>query len=199
MHEFVCSEAQPTMPLSVADMVTPNGSVYLGEIFLTINPVDINPGSLGLHCKKSPSLLDTVAGTGHIIENVARAADLQSADVAGGNCDFKVVDTSTCQVTCRRCLSVLGDAQIAPDNADYKTAAGAGGDDSRSAAMTPRDGHFDLADMQDIKCLRDRVCWQSGRGGSSPGIFGSPVLVERLMTGCSVEQVYIALVLSWNS
>jgi hypothetical protein len=180
MHEFVCSESTPTMPLSVTDMATPKGWMYLSDIFLSVNPVSLRPGALLFRCKQHPSLLDVVAGTGHIVENVHRAKDMHATAGVGGLCssvggDLQMVDASTCSVTCARCLSVVGDGQVAADDvADSRTA-----EDSSNGAS-----EFVVSDLQDVRLFRDRVRWRS-----ASELSGSQSLVGNLDQRYSSEKV----------
>lgn len=217
MHEFVCSESTPTMPLSVSDMATREGQILLGDIFMSVCPKDIVSNRLLFTCKQFPSLLDVVAGTGHIVENVPRAMDLHSTNMEftpsppvtsskpseSSNASetrsasmMRIVDTSTCMVSCARCLSVLGDGQITEDD------VGGGVDNSSSCdgkiqvVAPPVGAQFTASDLQDIRFLRDRVKWNAERNvsGIETVLKGSRALSVSLGKSYESEKVLLVIV-----
>jgi hypothetical protein len=153
MHEFVCSESQPTMPLSISDLQTPMGCMYLGDIYLSVNPAAIlsKPDRSGQYhpvvsvsCKSSASLLDIIAGPINL-------GCMKSLGVQAGSGDAPLsvstlIDTSTCVLTCTRCGMVLGDGSIRAD--DNLAVTASNGDDT-----------LRLSDLQDIRFYRDRINW----------------------------------------
>jgi hypothetical protein len=169
MHEYLCSETEPTMPLSLADVTSPRGVISVGEIFLSVNPKDLLNGQeprLDCSCKLSPSLLDVVGGS-------LGLKGLPQMGLTENSNYLSLVDASTCSIACLRCLTVLGDGLIASDSSPTQHSH------SQSEAIQ-------LSDLQDVRFLRGEVRWSMcGREES----WGDRELVDRLTERCSAEQV----------
>jgi hypothetical protein len=181
MHEFLCSETQPTMPLSMADFTTPRGSISVGEIFLSVHPPDLSLGGaavgpatgadrLQLLCKMAPSLLDVIGGS--LVKR------LPQFGLAEHSSTLSLVDASTCSVQCSRCHSVLGDGLIASDLLDSH--------DHSSQASPLLAEAIHLTDLQDLRFLRSEVRWQSC---GLEGTWGGADLISLLTEPCTAEQV----------
>eukprot|EP00602_Paraphysomonas_sp_CaronLab_P007951 CAMPEP_0185035482 /NCGR_PEP_ID=MMETSP1103-20130426/26931_1 /TAXON_ID=36769 /ORGANISM="Paraphysomonas bandaiensis, Strain Caron Lab Isolate" /LENGTH=1068 /DNA_ID=CAMNT_0027572581 /DNA_START=27 /DNA_END=3233 /DNA_ORIENTATION=+ len=189
MHEFVCSESQPAMPMSVADLITPRGSVYVGNVFMTASPQDIaaiattSTDSLNCPikciCKTQNSVLDVITGSGFIVENVARAVDSHKIGVLSEENSIhpNFVDSSTCLILCARCRSTLGDGQLRADNT-----MGSTNDASDSHDGT---GTFSLSDLQDVRFLKYAVNYIGCKNSSEQG----HSLWDLLPTCTAAEQV----------
>lgn len=168
MHEFLCSETQPTMPLSMTDFTTPRGNISIGEIFLSVHPPDLRvaeaAGRLQFHCKMAPTLLDVIGGS--------LVKSLPQYGLSEHTSTLSLVDASTCSVKCSRCCSILGDGLIASDLDCHENP-------SPSEAIH-------LADLQDVRFLRSEVRWRPC--GLEAG-WGGEDLVAFLTEPCTAEQI----------
>jgi hypothetical protein len=170
MHEFLCSETQPTMPLSMTDFTTPRGNISIGEIFLSVHPLDLKDDTaatdrLQFHCKMAPSLLDVIGGS--------LVKSLPQFGLSEHSSTLSLVDASTCSIKCSRCQSVLGDGLIASDL------------DSHDESSTLTEA-IHLADLQDIRFLRSEVRWQPCGQETN---WGGEDLISFLTEPCTAEQV----------
>jgi hypothetical protein len=166
MHEYLCSETEPTMPLSMSDVTSPRGFISVGEIFFSVNPKDLMScgALLNCSCKMAPSLLDVVGGS-------LGLKGLPQVGLTEHSNSISLVDASTCSIVCLRCLSVLGDGLIASD--------------VDPSEHSPAES-IHLSDLQDVRFLRADVQWSpSGREVS----WIDQDLVARLSEPCTSEQV----------
>lgn len=171
MHEYLCSETQPTMPLSMSEYTTPSGRISLGAIFFSLHPSDISSEShLQYKCKLTPSLFDVLGGSFGM-------KLLPQLGLSECSATLSLVDASTCSVTCSRCLAMLGDGLIASDSGSHE----------------PTVDEIWISDLQDIRFLRSSVKWSPC--GLEEG-WGDKELVKLLLEPCAVEQVCYPSLLS---
>lgn len=168
MHEYLCSETPPTMPLSMAEYTSPSEEISVGHIYFSVHPNDIlENSSLLFKCKLTPSLLDVLGGSFGM-------KLLPQVGLSDNSATLSLVDISTCGVSCSRCQTILGDGLIAVDAIETEHSS----------------NEIHLNDLQDIRFLRSSVVWRSCGHEAE---WGAKELVKLLTEPCNIEQVYSPL------
>ena len=151
MHEFICSEASPTMTLCMSDLTTPQGSLLVGPLHANANPADVTPGSVILACKESPTLLDLFSGQGGALATAPLADESGKAAVIPSSA---LVNIDTCLITCARCGSYVGDGQI---GVDCPCPTHPAEEVSSTGTTKPAVEEFVLTDLRDVRFAKHCV------------------------------------------
>lgn len=189
MHEFLCSETQPTMPLSLADLKTPPGKIYVNNIFLTVCPSDFVYNShnvIECCCKLKSSLLDVICGSvgAKGVKQVGMSEDSLASNT------LSLVDASTCLLKCNRCQSILGDGCIADDSLYGKK--------DNNCNESQEQEKIELSDLQDLRFLKSEVSWYQQSNNTPTNILDpQQANISQLLTLNSLPEQMITNTFLW--
>ena len=196
MHEMICCEL-PTMPMSSSEINCPVGKCFLGLIYSIFNPTDINENSIIFTCKSESTLIEIqTSKLGAFLSSVNNNNDI------AGNSNTSMftlpIDISTCVMSCARCSSYLGDAQIKSDDDKpdilYCKEINCGTYNNNicnsntctqiheKRYLNANSGHFSIQDIKNLKFQHDKIgAIFSSRAIDLPIIYSTEVVYARAM------------------
>ena len=199
MHEMICCEL-PNIPMSSSEIICPVGKFFLGLIYSIFNPTDINENSIIFTCKSEPTLIE--------IQTSKLGAFLSSVNnkkYIVGNSNVSMftlpIDISTCVMSCARCSSYLGDAQIKsdedkPDNLYCKEINCVTYNNNNNNVcdsntctqihekryLNANSGHFTTQDIKNVKFQHDKIgATFSSHTIDLPIVYSTEVVYARAM------------------